>query len=91
MDKAKESYKRLEKFSKGLGADLFGVADVSGIRDKFFFSSDLTNGLNRAISIGVRLLDTVLEEIEDKPTPLYHHHYRQINLLIDRISLRGSS
>lgn len=91
MDKAKENYKRLEKFAKGLGADLFGVADVSAVRDKFFLPSNVTAGLERAISLGVRLLDKVLEEIKDKPTRLYYHHYRQINMLLDQMSLKISS
>jgi epoxyqueuosine reductase QueG len=89
--KAKENYERLKKMAKDLGADLFGVADVSGIRNKFFLPSHLTAGLDKAISLGVRLLDKILEEIEDRPTKLYYHHYRQINLLLDQISLKISS
>jgi len=29
-------------------------------------------------------LDAVIEDIEDKPTPLYFHHYRQLNFFLDR-------
>ena len=49
-------------------------------RDSFF-----TIGSRRAsrgaISLVKRLSDPVLEDIEDKPTPLYFHHYRQTQLL----------
>jgi epoxyqueuosine reductase QueG len=29
-------------------------------------------------------LDAVIEEIKDKPTTLYFHHYRQLNFFLDR-------
>ncbi len=91
MVQTKESYRKIEKLAKSLGASLFGVADVSVIRSEFFLPSDLTDGLDKAISFGIRLLDGVLEEIENKPTRLYYHHYRQINMLLDQIGLKLSS
>jgi epoxyqueuosine reductase QueG len=34
----------------------------------------------------VRLSDAVLGEIEDRPTQLYFHHYRQANVFLDRVA-----
>lgn len=42
-----------------------------------------------AITIGVRLSDFVIDEISDKPTYTYFHHYRTVNTLIDQVTLKG--
>jgi epoxyqueuosine reductase QueG len=36
------------------------------------------------VALGLRLPGAVLEEIEDRPTPLYFHAYRQANYQLDR-------
>jgi epoxyqueuosine reductase QueG len=46
--------------------------------------------LNYAISIAVRLSDAIINEIDDKPTHTYFHHYRAVNSLIDSITLKAS-
>lgn len=46
--------------------------------------------LKYGISIAVRLSDAIVNEIEDKPTHTYFHHYRSLNALIDNITLRTS-
>ncbi len=51
--------------------------------------SDSLKELKYAITIGVRLSDFIIDEIEDKPTYTYFHHYRTVNTLIDQITLRG--
>jgi epoxyqueuosine reductase QueG len=40
-----------------------------------------------AISVGYRLSDSILEGIENQPTPLYFHHYQRANILLDTIGL----
>jgi len=77
--------------SQQLGADLFGVSDISGLKQEFLLSSPAIKDLNRGISLGVRLLDSVLEEIQDKPTKLYYHHYRQANFFLDRLAFKLAS
>jgi epoxyqueuosine reductase QueG len=37
------------------------------------------------------LNDCILEDIENKPTKLYYHHYRQANFLLDRVALSLAS
>lgn len=87
MDKDK-NYSQLEKFCRDAGADLFGVADIEGVKNKFSFSAGLLAKLNRAVCLGVRLSDLVMQEVSDMPTRLYSYHYRTVNLLLDQIALR---
>ncbi|HOW86636.1 MAG TPA: hypothetical protein P5119_12305 [Candidatus Aminicenantes bacterium] len=77
----------LKAFAAGLGFDLFGVADITGIRGEFLLEPGTRDRFDRAVSLGARLSDAVLEDIPDHPTALYFHHYRQINYLLDRGAL----
>ena len=45
--------------------------------------------LGFAVSVGVYLSDAIIDQISDKPTYTYFHHYRTVNALIDQITLRG--
>lgn len=74
----------LRKFSLDAGIELFGIADIAPIRREFLLHEDLKSSLHRGISIGKRVLDTVLADIDDRPTALYLHHYRQLNFFLDR-------
>ena len=44
--------------------------------------------LDNAVSIVVKLSDSVVDSITDKPTYTYFHHYRAVNALIDQITLK---
>jgi epoxyqueuosine reductase len=41
-----------------------------------------------AVSLVIRLSDSVIDEISDKPTYTYFHHYRTVNAFIDRMCLQ---
>lgn len=74
------------------GAALFGVADLRGFRrEDMLLPSSLVDQLPFAISVGFHLSDAILEEIEDKPIPLYFHHYQRVNILLDHIGLMATS
>ncbi len=77
----------LREYSLGLGFSFFGTADVSGISDSFLLPEDLRNRVGHAISLGKRLVAGVLDDLSDGPTPLYFHHYRQLNFFLDRGAL----
>jgi epoxyqueuosine reductase QueG len=76
----------LQTAAREMGAGAFGVADLDELRKKV---PDLLKhaggGCCRAVVAGVRLQKAVLDEIVDKPTPLYFHLYRQANYTLDRI------
>jgi len=80
----KERYRQLKEFSINYGFDFFGVADISSLKSDFILSSEIKKEFNWAISLGKKLLPAVLDDIIDHPTPLYFHHYRQINFFLDR-------
>ncbi|MGN1235586.1 MAG: 4Fe-4S double cluster binding domain-containing protein [Christensenellaceae bacterium] len=47
--------------------------------------------LHYAVSIGLKLSDSVLATITDQPTPTYFHHYRTANTLLDLSAYRIAS
>ncbi|MGB7297030.1 MAG: reductive dehalogenase domain-containing protein [Candidatus Aminicenantales bacterium] len=84
MTEEVENKKRLRDFSFDIGLDLFGVADVTQVRSEFRLKNELKGSFRSGAVIGKRVLGSVLEDIEDRPTPLYFHHYRQLNFFLDR-------
>lgn len=80
------NHRELKKFSFSRGAGLFGVADISGIREDFQLSPDITKSLNRAVCLGVGLSRCVLSEIDREPTKLYFHHYKTANMFLDQMA-----
>ncbi len=91
MSEEKKNTDDLRKFALDLDVSLFGVADITGIRDEFLLEEKTRGKFDRAVSLGKRLINAVLEDIQDKPTRLYFHHYRQLNFFLDRAALSLSS
>ena len=91
MKERKENYEKLKRFALDQGLSLFGVADITGIREEFRLDKKLRSKFDRGISLGKRLIDGVLEDIKDRPTQLYFHHYRQLNFFLDRAAFLLSS
>ncbi len=92
QDKAAQNYDLLRNFSlEVLKADLFGVADISAIKDSFLLPEHLVKRYSAAISLGKEVLLSVLDDIDRAPTPLYFHHYRQLNNFLDRAALKLAS
>lgn len=72
----------LEAFLKSLGASKTGFSYVGDILPEG------RKSLKSAITVMVRLSDFIVDEITDRPTHTYFHHYRTVNFLIDQITLR---
>ncbi len=70
------------------GVEIFGVADVAPVRDDFAIAPEVAARFDKAVVLGVPLSEAVLEEIVDRPTKLYYHHYRTVNLFLDQLALR---
>jgi len=79
--------RELKAFALDLGFDLFGIADVTGLRDDFLLEPATRDSFGLAVSLGKRLSDAVLDDIPDHPTSIYFHHYRQMNFFLDRGAL----
>ena len=76
----------LRREAEAAGVAVFGVADLERLEgDQPTLFELLPRKFPRAIVFGVRLLDAVIEGIENRPTHLYFHLYRQANFLLDRI------
>jgi ferredoxin len=80
-------HKALKAKALELGFDLFGVADITDLRADFLIEPKTRDRFPLAIALGKSLNDPVLEDIDDHPTPLYFHHYRQTNAFLDRGAL----
>ena len=78
-----QRHEELAGLLEGMGASFIGFADVNS-KHKGSFSD-----LPYAITIGLRLSDSIIDEIIDKPTFTYFHHYRTVNTFLDQIALRG--
>jgi epoxyqueuosine reductase QueG len=86
----KKNYPGLKKYCRDLGIDLFGVADISAVKNEFMLSPDLLQKLSRAVCLGMRLSSCILGEIKHAPTRLYFHHYRTVNSALDQAALKVS-
>jgi len=84
MTEDRKNYEHLKNIALDSGFNLFGVADVSSIRSEFNLDESSVTKFHRGISLGKRLLDAIIDDIKDKPTSLYFHHYRQLNFFLDR-------
>jgi len=85
---AQELFTELKEIARRLGATSFGVASIEAMRAAGFeCPTPAFACLPRAISVGFRLSDAIMESLEDRPTKLYAHHYRMVNLQLDRIAL----
>jgi epoxyqueuosine reductase QueG len=74
----------LKKKAIELEFSVFGVADIVSIRDEFLLDKKTVSQFDRAISLGKRLIDAIIDDIKDRPTKIYYHHYRQLNFFLDR-------
>ncbi len=82
------NYDRIAETAFGLGFDLFGTAALPDLAELApDLSPGITGKLQTGIALGVFLCGGVLEDITDRPTRLYLHHYRQVNYFLDRNAL----
>jgi len=82
---AREPLPDLEEFVTTHGLAAVGVADLDALRRKEPDAmAQAPPEFPRGIALGIRLADAVVDQIEDRPTPLYFHLYRQANFALDR-------
>jgi epoxyqueuosine reductase QueG len=88
---AKKNTENIKALAEEMEFSLCGVADIADVRKDFHLDLDFVTRFIRAICLGKRLLDPVIEDIKDRPTFLYFHHYRQLNFFLDRGAVLLSS
>ena len=75
---------KLASYAKDLGADIVGFCAFDTPPTSYAPS------LFHALSIGVKLSDSVLSTIENAPSFVYFQHYRTANALLDEIAFKLS-
>jgi len=87
----------IERLAENWGADFFGVAELYPARDEIFEQGGAVIAeYPRAISIGIALLDTIVDQLPQRAERAVainyqHHGYDLINQRLDLISSRLSS
>jgi epoxyqueuosine reductase len=88
MSDAENNTAKIRDLSFQWGGSLFGVADLVSLgRDDILLSPSFIEQHPFSISIGYHLSDSILDGIENQPTPHYFHHYQRVNILLDTIGL----
>ena len=85
--------KILKKKVLSLGADLFGVADLTkfNLKNSPTIPDNIFQGFKIAISIAIALPKAIFSKIEDTPTPEYAKVYNIVNNKLDEIALYTSN
>jgi epoxyqueuosine reductase len=82
-----DSSNELKDFCRSSGADLVGIADLAPFQQGWLtLPSDLLLPYTCAISVAVRLDDTIMDAIASHPTVDYAEHYRAANADLDRLT-----
>lgn len=83
IDKQK-NYVKIKEFALNAGANLFGVADISGNRVEFDDEiAGIASKMPFAVVIAVKLSRSVLATVNDRPTKIYKTHYKSANTRLD--------
>ena len=77
---------QIRLYSYSLGADLFGVADLTHVKGIPTIPIDLLEPFTHAVIIGVVYPYEVFRQIEDGPTPIYSRQQTAANSLLDQLS-----
>jgi epoxyqueuosine reductase QueG len=81
---SKINTEKLRQIALDEGMAVFGVAELDPIRQTFHPAIvRAAEGLKYGISMGFRLSDPTLDDIADRPTLLYKHHYKVANYTLD--------
>jgi epoxyqueuosine reductase QueG len=91
VDKLREE---LEEYAQSLGIDLFGVADLTENETRSFIlrqGGEPISGFPISISLGIRLLDPVVDQLyrHEEPSAIYSYRglYNSANANLDRAAL----
>ncbi|HNQ34686.1 MAG TPA: epoxyqueuosine reductase [bacterium] len=78
----------LETFFRERSVSVWGCADLALLRARRTEIASLPGSFRTAVVYGLPLAGGVLDRLEGGPDPLYLHHYRQANYLLDRVGFQ---
>ena len=82
-------FQQIEQLVLAEGGVLCGAASIKEIKGGFHLEpASILEGLDYAVSVAVKLNKEILKTNISSPSLLYKHHYRQANMLLDRIALK---
>ena len=89
-----EFRKELEEYARNLGVDIFGVADLTVNQVNSFIlrqGGEHISSFPKGISIGIRLLDSVVDQLyrHEEPSAIYSYRglYNAVNANLDRTAM----
>lgn len=86
-----ENYNILKEIALKEGIFEFKVGYIEDLLHSFDnLPFEKVRDFKYGISIAVEVLEEILETIDDHPTRIYLHHYKNLNYYLDRIALRLS-
>lgn len=92
MDEAKLNTEALARHAADCGMAVFGIAALEPVRATFRPEiAAAAAGLLFGISMGFRLSDPVLDDIADRPTLIYKHHYKVANYMLDKAAAHAAA
>jgi epoxyqueuosine reductase QueG len=83
LNPSKHLQNKIEQYAIDAGASIIGFSFVGNNLDHEYLLH-----YSYAITIGVKLLDGIIDEIIDAPTFSYFKHYRSVNVLLDELALK---
>jgi len=87
-----DSSKELKEVCRSSGADLAGIADLAPFQQGWLtLPADLLLPYTCAVSVAVRLDNTIMDAIDSHPTIEYAEHYRTANADLDRLTAEISA
>ena len=89
IDLKTKVFEQIEDLVIQEGGVLCGAASIKEIKGGFHLEpASILEGLDYAVSVAVKLNKEILKTNISSPSFLYKHHYRQANMLLDRIALK---
>jgi len=73
------------------GASIVRIADTAKLSGIDTDPADLLDGFPRAVSIAVHLSNSIMDMIDNAPTPLYSSHYSRVNAQLDDIAIKATN
>ena len=83
--------RKIEEIVSGFAGAFWGVADIARVAAEHPEAVAHFEGIERfccAVVVAAPLPKGAFSDLKDAPTPLYMHHYRQLNYALDRLALR---
>ena len=78
---------RIKSQAAARGIDAFGMCSLEDLRKEHgALLAEVPDLFTAALVFGIPVPEGCLVDVIDRPTPLYFHHYRQLNYILDQFA-----